>query len=201
MYPPLIDYHLEPGMIQNVAPATVIGIDPGKNGALAVLGLNGAVFETRPMPLIAGAKKSRPEYDIRSITNYLKGYRADCCLVMVERSQPLSMIRNPKGRPGPDAFKPGSIAQFNRGVQRGFEWLLTALEIPFQLVAPRSWMKVMHAGAPGDDTKQRSVIAAQRLFPGVDLRRTPRCRKADHGIAEALLLAEFGRRTRNGGVK
>ena len=178
----------------------VIGIDPGKKGALAVLSIIEGILEVRPMPLVAGGKKSRDEYDIRSITDYLKGYRADCCLVTVERSQPLSMIRNPTGLPGADAFKPGSIAQFNRGVQRGFEWLLTALEIPFQLVAPRTWMKVMHAGAPGADTKQRSVIAAQRLFPGVDLRRTPRCTKDDDGIAEALLLAEFGRRTRNGEV-
>jgi len=179
----------------------VIGIDPGKKGAIAVLGLVEGVLEVRPMPVVAGGKKSRDEYDIRSIADYLKGYRKDCCLVMVERSQPLSMIRNTKGPPDADTFKPGSIAQFNRGVQRGFEWLLTALEMPFQLVTPRSWMKVMHAGAPGADTKQRSVIAAQRLFPSADLRRTPRCRKADDGIAEALLLAELGRRTRNGGVK
>ena len=177
----------------------VIGIDPGKKGAIAALGLTKGVLEVRPMPMIAGGK-NRPEYDIRSITEYLKGYRTDCCLVTVERSQPLSMIRNPR-RPDAEAFKPGSIAQFNRGVQRGFEWLLTALEMPFQLVAPRSWMKVMHAGAPGADTKQRSIIAAQRLFPHVDLRRSPRCRKDDDGIAEALLLAEFGRRTRNGGLK
>ncbi len=176
-----------------------IGIDPGKKGALAVLGLASLteVVEVRPMPMIAGGKKSRPEYDIRSIAEWLMSYRPDCRLVTVERSQPLSMIPGP---PGSKAFKPGSIAQYNRGVQRGFEWLLTALEMPFQLVAPRSWMKVMHAGAPGVDTKQRSIITAQRLFPHVDLRRSPRCRKDDDGIAEALLLAEFGRRTRNGGT-
>lgn len=178
----------------------VIGIDPGKKGAIAVLSLQG-VLEVRPMPLVAGGKKSRDEYDIRSIVEHMKGYRTDCRLVTIERSQPLSMIPNPKGRPGADPFRPGSIAQFNRGVQRGFEWLLTALEIPFQLVPPRSWMKVMHAGTPGTDTKQRSIIAAQQLFPDVDLRRSPRCRKADDGIAEALLLAEFGRRTRSGELK
>lgn len=171
----------------------VIGIDPGKKGAFAVLDLVEGILEVRPMPVLAGGKKSRDEYDIRAITEYLKGYRRDCCLVTVERSQPLSMIP-PKARLGVDAFKPGSIAQFNRGVQRGFEWLLTALEIPFQLVPARTWMKIMHTGTPGADTKQRSVIAAQRLFPGVDLRRTPLCRKDDDGIAEAILLAEYGRR-------
>jgi hypothetical protein len=52
----------------------------------------------------------------------------------------------------------------------------------------------MLAGTPGEDTKQRSVIAAQRLFPNVSLLPTPRCKKPSDGIADALLIAEWGRR-------
>ena len=194
-----------------------IGVDPGKKGALAVLdesrtvhvhegGTHHQIIEVSPMPMVRGGKKARDEYDISAIVRFLKGHKDDCELVTVEKSQPLPMIGaqsrqamfGKRGAPAP--FKPGSIAQFNRGVQRGFEWLLTALEIPFQLVPPKTWMTAMHIGTPNGETKQRSILAASRLFPDFDLRRTPRCRKPDDGIAEALLLAEFGRRTRNGGT-
>ena len=50
------------------------------------------------------------------------------------------------------------------------------------------------AGTPAGDTKQRSVIAAQRLFPGVSLLPTERSRKASDGLADALLLASYGQR-------
>ena len=181
-----------------------IGVDPGKKGALAVVGDIVRIIEVTSMPILKGGKKARDEYDIRAIVLFLKDHKGDCEFVTVEKSQPLPMIGAQSrqamfGKVGvPAPFKPGSLAQFNRGVQRGFEWILTALEMPFQLVSPRTWMKAMHVGTPGADTKQRSILAAQRLFPNFDLRRTPRCRKADDGIADALLLAEFGRRTRHG---
>jgi len=65
-------------------------------------------------------------------------------------------------------------------------WMLTALEIPYQLVAPQTWQRAMHAGTPGSDTKQRSILAAQRLFPSVDLRRNRKGRRPDDGLADAL---------------
>ena len=183
-----------------------IGVDPGKKGALAVVGDIVRILEVTSMPILKGGKKARDEYDIRAIARFLEAHKDDCELVTVEKSQPLPMIGRRSreaviGKPGvPAPFKPGSIAQFNRGVQRGFEWLLTALEMPFQLVPPKTWMKAMHLGTPNGETKQRSILAASRLFPDFDMRRTDRCSKPDDGIAEALLLAEFGRRTRNGGT-
>jgi hypothetical protein len=62
-------------------------------------------------------------------------------------------------------------------------------------VTARQWQKLMHAGLTGDDIKQKSIIAAKRLFPGVSLKRTERCRKDDHGKADAVLIAEYGRRS------
>jgi len=43
--------------------------------------------------------------------------------------------------------------------------------------------------------KNSSIEVAKRLFPGIDLRRTERSRKDDDGLAEALLMAEYARRT------
>ena len=61
-----------------------------------------------------------------------------------------------------------------------------------------TWQKAMHAGTPGEDTKARSIAAAQRLFPLTSLLQNPRCRVAHDGMAEALLLAAYGQRTHKG---
>lgn len=174
----------------------VVGIDPGKKGALAALHKDGKV-ELTPMPIIAasvkkGKKKGRDEYNLTEIRATFFGWNlgaigadVERLFVMIEKSQPM-----PPKMPG------GGIANYHRGVARGFEWMLAGMGIPYQLVAPQTWQKAMHAGTPRADTKQRSIIAAQRLFPSVSLKRTQRSRKDDDGMAEALLIAEFGRRTR-----
>jgi hypothetical protein len=160
-------------------------VDPGLKGAIAVLDQDGVALSVQAVPLVSGGRKARDTFDLPAISDLF----VDCrkrgpVFVAVERSQPLP----PK--------LGGGIANFSRGVACGFQWMLTALEIPFQLVAPRVWQKAMHAGTPGSDTKQRSILAAQRLFPGVDLRRNAKGRRPDDGLAEALLIAEYGRRIR-----
>ena len=42
--------------------------------------------------------------------------------------------------------------------------------------------------------KAASVETCRRLFPGVALRPSERCRKDSDGMAEALLMAEYARR-------
>lgn len=64
--------------------------------------------------------------------------------------------------------------------------LLTANEIPFELVAPHKWQKDMGCLTKGD--KKISRAAAQRLYPAV---------KITHAIADALLISEHCRRTWN----
>jgi hypothetical protein len=44
------------------------------------------------------------------------------------------------------------------------------------------------------DKKVMSVLAAKRLFPRQDLRRTPNCTKPDDNLTDSLLIAEYGRR-------
>ena len=162
-----------------------IGVDPGKAGAIAMLDERGAVVSVEPMPIISGG---RGELDLMSIRDLLLGDGTPR-FVTVERLQPLP------------AKMGGSAANFARGLARGFEWMLVGLGISHQLIAPQVWQKAMHAGTSGKDTKQRSVVAAQRLFPDARLQRSARSRKVDDGLAEALLLAEYGRRVRQGGPR
>lgn len=166
----------------------ILGIDPGKAGGLAALRADGTIADLRPVPLIdPGA--SRPEYDLSSIIAWLECAReGGTRLAVVERLDMLPAVV--RGKP-----MGGGHANFARGESRGWVWALAALRIPCQLVLPRVWQRAMLAGTPaGADTKARSIVAAQRLFPAANLLATPRSRKPHDGMADALLLAEYGRR-------
>ena len=155
----------------------VCGVDPGKDGAIAFVSPAGAVLHA--MPTIESAK-GRAEYDVPRIAELLHAAEH----VFIEKLQPLPMKHG------------GSIANYQRGMGLGLlVGICTAKRIAFTLVRPQDWQKAMHAGTSGEDTKQRSIVAAQRLFPDVDLRRTERCKGPHDGKADALLIAEFGRRT------
>lgn len=61
--------------------------------------------------------------------------------------------------------------------------LLTAISVPYKFVTPQKWQKGMQCLTKSD--KNVSKAAAQRLWPKV---------KMTHAIADALLIAEFGRK-------
>lgn len=62
---------------------------------------------------------------------------------------------------------------------------LATLGFPFHLVAPQTWKKAMGLGKEKADSRRK----AQEMFPTASLSRVK-----DHGRAEALLIAEWGRR-------
>ena len=85
----------------------------------------------------------------------------------------------------------GVTSCFSFGQNFGFILgLLSAYDIPYELVRPQKWKRLFSCTSD----KNTSIAVAQRLFPGVDLRRTPRCLKPHDGVCEALLLAEYCRR-------
>jgi Holliday junction resolvasome RuvABC endonuclease subunit len=63
------------------------------------------------------------------------------------------------------------------------EMALTAAGIPFERVRPQAWQKSMGCLTRGD--KNVSKRRAQELFPSL---------KITHATADALLIAEYGRR-------
>jgi Holliday junction resolvasome RuvABC endonuclease subunit len=63
------------------------------------------------------------------------------------------------------------------------EMALTAAGIPFVRVRPQAWQKALRCLTGGD--KNVSKRRAQELFPAM---------KITHATADALLIAEFGRR-------
>lgn len=76
---------------------------------------------------------------------------------------------------------------------QNFGWIqgvLATLRIPFELVRPQKWKKEFSATSD----KNTSIAVCKRLFPGISLLPTERCRKEHDGMAEALLMAEYARR-------
>jgi hypothetical protein len=163
-----------------------LGVDPGLHGAMVALRAHGNRAEIVPTPILT-APKGRDQYDLAEIADKLRAWKqqagGDGLMLTIERQQPMPLEKG------------GTIANYNRGRSLAvFESMAVALAIPYQLVLPRVWQAQMLEGTQGDDTKQRSIIAAKRLFPEVSLRRTERSRKDDDGISDAILLAEYGRR-------
>jgi hypothetical protein len=168
----------------------VVGIDPGLRGALCILGVcdRPEFFEAGPvhpilvqMPVTSG---KRPDYNLSEIEAFLENaVKVGLSRLYVERSQPLPPSMG------------GSLANFHRGRSLAlWETMCHCLRIPIEFVPPQTWQREMLAGCSGADTKARALQAAQRLFPGLELRRTPKCKKPDEGFCDALLVAEYGRR-------
>lgn len=166
-----------------------IGIDPGVQGAICVLGGDTPrqVLALVPMPTQKDGK-GRDALDLVSLSTLFSSWALLWDpLITIEQLQPMPMDKG------------GTLANYSRGRSLGvLEALATAHRLRYQLVRPQVWQKEMLAGVEGTDTGARSIIAAQRLFPGVLLLRTERSRKLDDGLADALLIAEYGRRKGQG---
>jgi crossover junction endodeoxyribonuclease RuvC len=152
-----------------------VGIDPGLDGALAVIGPDGV--EVFVAPTIGGGRAGRRRPDAAAMAQLLAGLRVELAVVEAVGAMP----------------KQGVTSTFTFGVGFGiWQGVLAALGVPYQLVAPQAWKKAVLAGTARD--KAAAIAFARRRFPGVSLLATPRSRVAHDGVADALCLAEFARR-------
>lgn len=151
---------------------TVIGIDPGAHGAIAILSEDGLLIEDTPYIKPA---KGKGEYDFASMAHLFASVRNDGnAHVFLERVS---------ARPGE-----GVVSAFSFGKGYG-AWLgiIAAVGMPYTLVTPQVWKKAM--GLP--NSKERARIRAGQLFPA---NAQMFARVKDDGRAEAALIAEYGRR-------
>lgn len=171
-----------------------VGIDNGKDGAVVVLDPGGAIVAKHKTPILkastkGGKKAGRDEYNIPGMRDLLQEYRNDG-ICFIEKAQPMPMMMG------------GVVANYQRGLSYGlWQGILVTLGIPYEVFGPRAWQKVMMAGINVEDTKQAALIAAQRLWPKEDWRRSQLCKKADDGFVDAAMICEYGRRVRSGRVQ
>lgn len=165
-----------------------IGIDPGLSGVLAVmLEKPGARLEINSYrtPTMHVAKKSGKgkvhRYNLPMMLGLLK---------MFSGARVIAGLEELSGRPG-------QSSQSVFGMGRGFgvwEMALSAAQISMVPIPPQTWKKALGVmGKPGQDDKSRkaeSVLKAQQLFPWVDFPLV-----TDHNKADAVLIAEYVRRT------
>lgn len=153
-----------------------LGLDVGDEGGLATIH-DGCVD-----------LYSFHDYDIADICNELS--------IINEQNECYAVVEDVHSIHGSSA-KSNFTFGFNKGWIIG---MLTAMHIPYSMIPPKEWQsgvwercdKVMDGKKV--KTKETSIKCAKRIFPNVDLRRTPRCKKADDGICDALLMAEYARR-------
>ena len=142
-----------------------VGIDPGLAGGIGVLESNSNTYSI----------KYTPEALISLLNQF------------TDETQVQFFVEHVHAMP-----KQGVTSTFNFGM--GFGRILGILEAfnrKYTLVKPQVWKKVI--GVTAD--KQTSIDKCKELFPKVSLLPTPRCRVPSDGLAEALLIAEYGRRT------
>lgn len=152
-----------------------IGLDPGVNGGIVVMNSDHQIIDKIVMPVMGGTKK---DYDVQTLVKFLTTYNKNSFAIL-ERAQP--QFRDGRKQ----AFKTG----FGFGVLEG---VLTALKIPFQIVAPKSWQKKVFEGLNTDDTKVASILFCQRKWPDEDWRASQRCKKAHDGMTDAACMAYYG---------
>lgn len=151
-----------------------VGVDPGKKGGYAVVYDNG-VGVAYPWDDAGFVNKMN---DISATFNKDKIY------VCVEKVGAM---------PGQ-----GVVSMFHFGKSAGFiEGVLNACYLTYELIPPRTWKSYYKLSSD----KQESIDKCLELFPDVNLLATERSHKPSDGMAEALLIANYGKKMRGEAIE
>lgn len=148
-----------------MTPATM-GVDPGVRGGVAVIAGEGhAVFTAAFAPDMT---RTQLKLVMRAAVKMLRGYHGAAAW--------LEKVGYMPGDGGQGAFTFGRVCGLLEG-------LLAEQDVDLRDVYPQTWQAALECLSGGNKNVTKNRAAA--LFPYV---------KVTHGIADALLIAEFGRR-------
>ena len=151
----------------------ILGIDPGLNGALALVEAgSGRLVEIYDTPVLA--LKSKRELDGYKLAHIIDSHAHEIAEVWIER------VWSMPGEGALQALAFGDVYCLLRGV-------CMASFLPLHEVVPTVWKKAM--GVKGDKDEGRK--AASILYPA-QADRWPLIKH--HGRADAVLIASYGRR-------
>lgn len=166
-----------------------VGVDPGAHGSLGLLDVTAAgviasarVFDTPSIQVKVG-KTMRTRIDEAGVRDLLmmEVMRFGGCYAVLEGVAP-----QPKF---------GGSTNFWLGQSLGvWSACLTCCSIPYKLVYSQTWKKAFSI-VKDDKNKSQAMQIARRMFPqlSAELKRVK-----DDGRAEAILLADYARRTFTG---
>lgn len=155
----------------------ILGIDPGHSGAFAILDLKtGSVLKMGRMPVDSGGViyKNRTKVNIRKLWDAIAPYERCIRCTILERVHSMP--------------KQGVASTFTFGRSFGaLEGLLEGHAMRITYAEPSVWKSIFNLSRD----KQDSLNLAKKLWPEIKGHFE---RKNDDGLAEACLLAEYGRR-------
>ena len=119
-----------------------IGIDPGAKGCMC---------------LIDNGKPAFMDFDLKEYSSTLKAFHDIC------NTELMVAVEKVHAMPGQ-----GVSSSFSFGQRLGeLEGMLTALQIPYELVAPKDWQKA--CGIPAKSDKKGIASVIQKLYPTAEL--------------------------------
>ena len=151
-----------------------LGIDPGQKGGIAIIfPRKTTITQTSVIDMPTIGK----EIDVKAVIELLENTIDPVVIIEIQKAFP----------------KQGATSGFTNGFNYGL--LLGALKalgkVKIIRVLPGDWKREMLRGLNKND-KALSIARARELFPKMDIP------KSKDGRAEALLLAEYGRRLEEG---
>jgi len=160
-------------------PRHIIGIDPGKTGAVAVLKNEVMVSLVKCPVKRVKTGRAPKEYDLAAMYALLHAY-SENAVVYMERVGAFPI----HGR------VQGAVSMFSFGEgYGGWRMAATALGLPLVLVRPQAWKQALLKGT--DRGKDAAIRVFKKRWPTWSL--TPGKRVVeDHNLAEAALIALYG---------
>jgi crossover junction endodeoxyribonuclease RuvC len=152
----------------------VIGIDPGIDGAIAVLTVAGALIVIHDLPTLPDGPAGRRRANPALLVAVLAQTHAAHAFVELVHSRPTD----------------GHAAAFAFGMTRGvLDGVLAALAIPVTTIASSSWKNWIGLPPGKDGAKDRSRAEAIRRWPG---QAGLFARVRDNGRSDAALIGLAG---------
>tara|TARA_Y100000591_G_scaffold136296_1_gene116910 strand:- start:172 stop:666 length:495 start_codon:yes stop_codon:yes gene_type:complete len=156
----------------------IIGIDPGLNGAIAILKDN-KVLSLHDMPVMAEGKKNKRQINSAQIVNIIKENTklSEEIVVVVEQVNAM---------PGQ-----GVTSMFNFGQTFGaIKGICAALNLPISFVRPSKWKKYFELINSSKDSSRTKAI---EMYP---ILSNQLAKKKDVNKSDAVLIARFYFETR-----
>lgn len=162
-----------------------VGIDCGMDGGIAAVGSSGNVLRTAIMPTMKAGKGR--VLDMETFQAIL--------MHPIDGAKEVTYIIEDPGGHAPSAAGLRSMT-YSFAVADCITFFLhqRRLIVRAQEWQGEFWKKPKVAKGEKFNTKAAALLAAVRLFPNEDLRKSSLAKNAHDGIVDALLIAEYGRR-------
>ena len=151
----------------------IIGIDPGLNGAIAILE-NNKVKKIFEMPVMSEGKKNKRQLNSAQLVNLLKSN-------IESNEETVIVVEQVNAMPGQ-----GVTSMFNFGQTFGaIKGICAALSLPIFFVRPAKWKKHFELINASKDASRTKVI---EMYPSISDRLR---KKKDVNKADAILIARY----------